>query len=352
MASNTPRIDRIQKNYLINADMRIAQRGTSFTSIADSTYNLDRFTYFKTGAMVHNLTQDTDVPTLAQAEYLFQNSLRLNLTTPDTSIAAGDRIEISQIVEGYNWANLAQKDFTLSFWVKATLTGTYCVYFRNSGADRSYIAEYTINATDTWERKTLNISASTAAGTWNYTNGIGLRIGWVLAAGTTFQTTANAWQTGNFLATPNQVNGVNTGATDFRITGVMLCEGSLVDPEFSLFGKDLEAEVTACQRYYEKSYDLTTNPGAVTSTGAWLYSGPVSVPRRISTPMKVRKRTSPTVVFYSTATGASGVVSRDSSGDTAINFNVAGETHIGFEISSFPAGEVRSYCQWTADAEL
>jgi hypothetical protein len=249
--SLTPRLDRLEKNYIINSDMRIAQRGTSFVSPVDGVYTLDRYQYGKIGAMTHTVSQDADVPTVAQAGYLFQNSLRLNLTAADTSIAVSDFTSFRQKVEGYNWASLAQKDFTLSFWVKATLTGTYCVSFRNSGNDRSYVAEYTINAINTWEKKTINVPASPATGTWNYTNGVGLAVDFTLAAGTNLQTTAGSWQTGNFIATSNQVNGVNTGATDFRLTGVMLCEGTLDDPEFTTFGKDFESELRACQRYCE-----------------------------------------------------------------------------------------------------
>lgn len=236
------------KNYMINGDMRISQRGTSFVAIADSTYSLDRFGYGKVGAAVHTVTQDTDVPTVAQAGILFQNSMRLNLTTPDTSIAATDLVQIYQHVEGYNFANIAQKAFTLSFWVKATATGTYCVGFGNSGGDRSFVAEYSIPVSNTWTYVSIPVAASPSAGTWDYTTGRGLRVYWTLAAGTNFQTTAGSWQTGNFSATSNQVNGVNTGATDFRITGVMLNEGTLAS-QFRTFADNYADEVRACQRY-------------------------------------------------------------------------------------------------------
>lgn len=248
------------KNYIINGDMGISQRGTSFPTIASGTYNLDRYYYEKSGGMVHTVTQDTDVPTMAQANYLFKNSLRANLTTPDTSIAAGEYIAILQKIEGYNFSNIAQKTFTLSFWVKATATGIYCVSLRNSTADRSYVAEYTINATNTWEYKTIVIPPSPSAGTWNYTTGVGLHVGFVLAVGSTFQTSANSWQTGNFFGTSNQVNGVNTGATDFRIAGVMLNEGVIAAP-FGLFGEDIDGEFAACQRYFQR-IDNTTYIGA------------------------------------------------------------------------------------------
>ncbi len=352
MASNTPRIDRLQKNYLINGDMRIAQRGTSFAAIASGAYSLDRFRYSKSGAMVHTLTQDTDVPTLAEAGYLFQNSLRLNLTTPDTSIATTDNMSLDQLVEGYNWANLAQKDFTLSFWVKATLAGTYCVAFRNSGADRSYIAEYTINSANTWEKKVLHISASTSAGTWNYTNGVGLDIRWVLASGTNFHTTPNAWQAGNFIATVNQVNGTNTGATDFRITGAMLSEGHLVDPEFCTFGKDLLAEVQACQRYYEKTYDLTTNPASITTVGAHRFqTGPNGLSRDYAT-YKVMKRTNAnSITYYNSSTGATGQFQVTGVGGISIVTTINGFHGLSWE-SAGTSANTDCFVHWATDAEL
>lgn len=279
---NVPKENNI-KNYLMNGDMNIAQRGNSFPAIANGTYSLDRWVYYKVGAMVHTLTQDTDVPTLAQAGYLFPASLRLNLTTPDTSIAAGDIVVYSQTIEGYNFYKIAQKPMTLSFWVKATTAGIYCASFTNSGADRSYVAEYTVNSSNTWEYKSIVVPASPSGGTWNYNNGAGLTVRFALAAGTTYQTTAGSWQTGNFAATSNQVNGVNTGATDFRITGVMLNEGPVAAP-FSLFAKGYTAEHIACQRYYELGHFKHFFGG---TTGS----------KAITHSYRVPKRATPTLAF-------------------------------------------------------
>lgn len=264
IAASTTDVLKQHKNYIMNGAMEIAQRGTSFVAAASSSYTVDRFQYVKSGTMVHTISQDTDVPTLAQAGYVFNNSLRFNLTTADTSIAAGDNAIFGQKIEGYNYASIAQKAFVLSFWVKATATGTYCVSFQNSVADRSYVAEYTVNSTATWEYKTISVTAPPSAGTWDYTNGIGLMVNFVLAAGSTFQTTAGTWQTGNFHATSNQVNGVNTGATDFRVTGVQLQEGSTAT-SFRLYNDNFADELRACERFYEKSYILSAVPGSNTA---------------------------------------------------------------------------------------
>jgi len=146
----------------------------------------------------------------------------------DSSIAAGDYCTIATRIEGYNWLPFAQRQFTLSFWVKAAKTGTHCVYFRNSGtSDRTYVAEYTISAADTWEWKTITVTASPSAGTWDYTTGRGLEIGWALSCGSTFQTTAGAWQTGNYRGTSSQVNETDNTANNFKLYGVRMNLGTL-----------------------------------------------------------------------------------------------------------------------------
>ena len=244
------------KNLIINGEMRIAQRGTSFPAIAGSTYSLDRWTNINNTAAVYTITQDSDVPTAAQARYFFQNSLKVDVTTADASVAVGDRVQIRQVIEGYNWAKIAQKPFTVSFWVKATKTGTYCISLVNNGSDRSYVAEYTVNSTLTWEYKTITIAASPSAGGWNYTNSVGIVLSWTLMAGTNFNTTPGAWQTGNLHSTSNQVNSMDSTSNDFWLTGVVVNEGVVAAP-FKLFGEDFDQELEQCRRYYTR---LNSNP--------------------------------------------------------------------------------------------
>ena len=79
-----------KQNLIINGDMQIAQRGPSFVAPTNGQYTLDRNQYLKNGAMVHTISQDTDVPTFAQAGYLFKNSLRpvsyTHLTLPTSDL--------------------------------------------------------------------------------------------------------------------------------------------------------------------------------------------------------------------------------------------------------------------------
>jgi hypothetical protein len=339
------------RNRLINGDMSIAQRQVTFLSPANGTYTLDRWKYEKTATVTHSVTQDTDAPTLAQSGYNFKYSLRAALTSADTSIAAGDYCDISQKVEGYNFADLAGQVFTLSFWVKSTLAGTYCVAFQNSVADRSYVAEYVINAADTWEFKTVTVAASPSAGTWNYTNGIGLNVVWTLAAGSTYQTTANAWQAGNFIATANQVNAINTGVSNFRLTGCMLNLGAF-PAQFRTFSNGgFEGEKAACMRYFEKSYNYGVYSGAQGS-GYLAQTGTLGNVCRVSHTFAVQKRTTPSVSIFAALSGTPNAVSRDVAGDLAAGVQAPGDSGFSVEFSVPGSGDIRGYSHFLADAEL
>lgn len=239
----------LKKNALINADFNIWQRGTSFTTIASAAYSADRVRYSKVGAMVHTVDRVTDFPSVAASFHRSQYSLRVDCTTVDAAIAASDLCIISQRIEGFNFLPLAQQAMTLSFWHKHTKTGIYCVSFRNSNSDRSYVAEYTQAVTDTWEKATINITASPSAGTWDYTTGIGLKVAWVLAAGTDFHGTADTWESANDLSTSNQVNACDNIANNFILAQVKLEQGSVAT---RFVGEEITTDLNRCKRYYEE----------------------------------------------------------------------------------------------------
>jgi hypothetical protein len=273
--------DNPLQNFIINGNMDFAQRGTSFAAIANGAYSLDRWVYHKVGAMVHTVSQDTDVPTFAESGVVSTRSLRLNLTTPDTSIAAGDLMYFAQKIEGFNFARIAQKPMVLSFWVKATIPGIYCVSLANSALDLNYIKEYTITSANTWEKIVIPLKATPSAGTWNYSNGVGLWLRFILAAGTSFQAAQDVWQSGNLYATSNQVNGVNTGATNFRIAQVMLNVGTETAP-FSLAGESYADELALCQRYcsFLTNGNLGNRAGCVPTANTIVFGLRVPVPMR------------------------------------------------------------------------
>jgi hypothetical protein len=235
------------KNLLINGDMRIAQRGTSFAA-ATNEYTLDRWKYYLTGAGAVTITQDTDVPNKT-----FGFSLKVDVTTADSSLASGDRYRLQYVVEGFDAAQLSfgtsdAKTITVSFWVKSPKTGQHSIFLANSAFDRFYPAIYTVSSADTWENKTITIPGDTT-GTWvGATNGIGLYLAVILAVGSTYHGTVDAWNAGQAYGNSSNINIMDNTANNFLITGVQLEVGSAAT-DFEHRG-DYASELARCQRYY------------------------------------------------------------------------------------------------------
>jgi hypothetical protein len=290
------------RNRIINGNFDIAQRGTSFAAIANAAYSLDRWTWGQAGAMVCTVTQSTDVP-----NNTFQSSYKVDVTTVDSSIAAGDYAFISQKIEGYNVRDLIGTTFTVSFWVKSPKTGVHCVSFSNSGQNRSYIKEYTIAAVNTWEYKTVTVTGGLiTAGTWNWTNGEGLEVGFSLATGSTYQTTSDAWQTGDLLGTASQVNVMDNTANDFFLTGVQLEPGPVATP---FEQRPIGTELALCRRYYEEVNGEFRHDGTLGGTNISVgHTWFATVPKRTTATVSVLSESGSNVsnILAVTAKGSNG----------------------------------------------
>ena len=268
------------RNKIINGKMEIAQRGTSFPAIANGAYFNDRFFWGNSTAAI--VTAGQGVGPGAP----FFDSGFVQVTTADASISAGDLARIIHRIEGFNIRDLFGTTFTLSFRVASAKTGIHCVSFTNSAGDRSYVVEYTVNAANTWETKSITVPGGlTTAGTWNTAAGNGLEVTWALAAGSTFQTTAGAWQTGYFAATANQVNCLDTVGNTFAITGIQLEVGSVATPfEHRPYG----TELILCHRYFYKG-------GAAFNVNGYSPSGSTAAYFTYTVP--VQMRVEPATIF-------------------------------------------------------
>jgi hypothetical protein len=234
------------RNRVINGNMTVCQRATSTAGVTGGTqlFLVDRFrTGGQATAAVVTTSQSSDVPSS-----LYGFSARVAVTTADTSVASTDVFAIVQPIEGYNIRDLFGTTFTLSFWVRSSKTGIHCVAFSNSGTDRSYVVEYTISVANTWEYKTITVSGGlTTAGTWDLANVTGLSLRFTLVAGSSFQTTAGAWNTGNFFSTSGQVNCLDSNTNIFAITNVQLEVGPVATP---FEQRPIGMELALCQRYF------------------------------------------------------------------------------------------------------
>ena len=286
----------VLKNRIINGDMRIDQRnaGASVTASTTGAYALDRWYLEEATDGAATVQQVSDGPTG------FTNSLKVTVTSTDTSIGASQYFEVDQNIEGFNTADLSfgtasASTITISFWVKSSLTGTFGGSIRNSAANRSYPFSYTINAANTWEKETITIAGDTT-GTWiGATNGIGLRLTLALAAGSSLSGTVNTWAGANLLAPTGSTNLMGTASATWQVTGVQLEIGTSATPfERRLYNQEL----ANCQRYYYRF-----NP--TSSSSNTLGSGFVqdSTNAQILHFFPVSMRTSPTALEQSGTAG-------------------------------------------------
>lgn len=284
-------------NAIINGNFDIWQRGTSFTSVS-SGYTADRWIYLQgLGTGVVDISRSTDVPTFAESDTWSDYSLLIDCTTSEAAIAAGEYSNLQHRIEGYRFRNIAQRGFTYSFWVKATKTGVYGISFKNS-ADRSCVFEYTINASDTWEKKIINVPASPSAGTWDYDNGIGLTVEYSLAIGSTYHTaTTDQWITGLYSSTSNQVNGLDSSSNNFRLAQVQIEPGNVAH-RFQV--RDFAEELYLCKRYYQKTFIYGTAPAQNVGQNAGAFCGRGTSDGHIGVTWRFepQMRTSPTITRY------------------------------------------------------
>lgn len=251
---------QLMKNRIINPEMLVDQRNAgSAVTVNSPTYarSVDQMLGAGIAASgVFTLQQSTSTPPTG-----FSTFVRATCTTADAAIAAGDLYLVENRIEGYTVRDLllgssSAKSIALSFWVRSSLTGTYTGALVNSASDRSYPFEYTINAANTWEQKTVTLSGD-ITGTWLATTGIGLKVRWGLAVGSTYQGTANAWAASNLAGTSNQVNFMssNTSRT-WDITGIQLEAGSTVT---GFEYRPYPIEILLCQRYFQVLGGASTN---------------------------------------------------------------------------------------------
>ena len=304
-----------ERSKIINGDMDFWQRGTIFVSPADKAFLADRWQYHKSGAMAYTIQSEASIlpsfGTPNNADLVFNRSMKISCTTADATIGATDLLQIGQSIEGYFFRDLIFKEFVCSFWVYSSKTGKFCVAFKNgltgsvSPPTRSYVSEFTITTANTWQKVVVPVPAPTN-GTWTATNGVGLEASIVLSAGSTYQTTAGAWQNGNYSGTSTMDNFSDVNTNVMYVTGFRL-EGGSIPRQYE--SRHPSIEQTLCNRYFEiiNGYFLGYNPNVSVATafgGQVPYSTPKPViPAVVSTIVTTNTRCDTVVA----AAGLSGV---------------------------------------------
>jgi microcystin-dependent protein len=279
----------LSSNYIINGGMDIWQRGTSFSG---NGYTADRW---NSGNSPSAVSRSTDVP---------------NGFTYALDITGSNHL-INQRIESANATSLYGQSTTVSFYAKSS-----------SGSNTMTVAIGTPSAKDNFATQNIEYTSSaiTITSSWaRYT--------------TTFSALSSSVTNGAFIYIYR--NGSN-GTDRTLITGVQLEAGPYATP-FRLNAPSLQAELAACQRYYETfAARKLNNEGYAAGTGYGYY---------MNIGWAVTKRVAPTVTLPATTFK---VTSNESSNSFIDGYS--------YQFASNGAGNF--YMLWnagltgTADAEL
>ena len=237
-----------RKNIIMNGDMQVSQRGTTFANA--TSYTLDRWHFGdNTGGQI-TVTQES-----SGGPPGFANFIQGNVDVVDSSVTGTDYTLCSTIIEGYDmrplcWGTDYAKYAVLSFWHKHSIVGKYSVSLRDTNANYNYLVDYTQNVADVWQ-KSIIVIPPPPGGTWNSTNGMGLRLAFAMSNGATYQSsTEETWFSGQYYhSTPYQIQMLGTLNAKFRLTGIQLEVGkNATDFEYRSYGEEL----ALCERYFQK----------------------------------------------------------------------------------------------------
>jgi len=243
------------RNLIINGAMQVAQRATSATGIGGTgdTYKvLDRFRYGLNGgdATAGRFTASqaaiTDLPGFGFAH-------KLDCTTADTSIAAGEAFTIQQRIEGQNLQQLAKgtssaKAVTVSFYAKGTAK-KYMLEIQD--AENSRIIQQQFDVTTSWQRFSITFPGDTS-GTVANDNAVGLYLNMWLHGGSTYSSGTYNASTWKAQSNADRAAGIDSffSSTDNElfITGVQMELGEQATP---FEHRSFADELARCQRYYQ-----------------------------------------------------------------------------------------------------
>ena len=303
-----------RRNIVINGAMKVAQRGTSETGVgaADGFFTCDRWGVYQGGTDGRlTMTQDSSGPSG------FANSLKLDCTTADTSIAAGEYFAIYQRFEGQDVQQIKKgtsdaENITVSFYVKGNASATYAVELFDN--DNTRQASQLFSVTTDWTRVVKTFTADTT-GAFDDDNAQSLQLNFWIHAGSNL-TSGTLNQTFDSNTNANRAVGISSffDSTDrtFFITGVQLEVGSQATPfEHRSFGEELQL----CKRYYNELSGGTSGTRLYSFNYNASYKGYLFY-------FPVKMRATPTVA--TSGNGSSGTESGISNQDYLFRYILAG----------------------------
>jgi len=340
---------------IINGNMDITQRGTSFTNPLNA-YTLDRWVTGTTGeagmpTLIHS-AQRLDSGDIPGSYYFY----RVNASGAGSGFGTSTEYAVMQRIEnGTRFLCGAGKKVSLSFYARASVAGKrigVSLGQRYGTGDtpspNEVLTGQIFTLSSTWTKYTFTFNTNTLVGKSFGTNRDDqLLLKFFMAWGTT---TATA----NFGSGTAETFG-GSGNIDFA--QVQINAG---DTALPFQPRSFAEELALCQRYYEKSYPANIAPGTNTGWGLHVstllpanYTAGSRLLLGSHIKFKVEKRLTPTVTFLSDA-GAAGSWWAVNYGGINVGTNFTCSTGVNIVTSNAvnvtQAGDI--YGHWMADAEL
>jgi hypothetical protein len=308
------------RNKVINGDMQVSQRGTSFSLATSAIFTTDRFqlNVGATSAGRLTATQTADGPGV----FGLTKCLKLDCTTADTSIAAGEVLQLQTKIEGqhlqeFHKGTSGAKKMTVSFYVKGDQAAKYTLNLFDN--DNARMNGQTFDVTTSWTRVTLVYNADTTGAFDNDANN-SLQMIFVLHGGTTYSSGTFAENTWASYANGLQIGDSTTSFFDstdreFFITGLQLEVGDqATDFEFLPF----DVQLQRCQRYF---YKLDTADVTYFAIGYYYTSGAIYA--LVNYPVTMRAE----ATLTSSNSSESFIIYRAGAGDGMDDLAISGSTN-------------------------
>ncbi|AWH21861.1 hypothetical protein [Stenotrophomonas sp. ZAC14D2_NAIMI4_6] len=316
------------RNRLVNGNFDFSQRGNSGIVSSAALYTADRWICSAAGGVQCNWGIGS--PAVGEIPWA-RRFLGFNIVAGTTSAWVGQRIE--------NASTFAGGKATVSFWARSGVAGKKVglliqQVFGSGGSAIVQVDGPLLTLGTAFQKFTATFDVPAVAGkTYGANDNLLLCFFYSdnrpeLFGGQLIN------QTGLFeLAQVQFESGEKATEFDFRPLGY---------------------ELTLCQRYYEKSYNLEINPGSVSGLGRinTFYDRSTSGASTSDIRFRVTKRAIPALVIYSDGTGETNRTSGNTGAAGTVNSIVNAGTS-GAQVNYTPgAGSWGASFQFTADAEI
>lgn len=352
-SSSAGGIGNMSRQAIINGNMDIWQRGTSFANPTNGQFTADRFllAYSSTGTLpttiTHSRQQLTSGDILGAYWYY-----RINTNGAGSGFGVNDHYTFFQKIEnGTSRLCGNGKKITVSFYAKSDIAGkklgvnaaqAYGTGGSPSASD--VLVGQIVTLTTTWTKYTVTLTTSTLVGkTFGTNNDDLININLSIMYGSTTGTTRFGSATSETFV----------GSGNIDIAQVQVCAGDSALPfQPRSFGEELEL----CERYYTKTFSYATVPA--NGTGSYLGALASKAQTSVNEPLAnwrfpVKMRTTPTITTYNPRTsGSSGQWGSATTDSSFARSYYASEVSVNLDNTGTTLATDTWFIHATADAEL